>query len=126
MSASVHVDPGDRTPASEQIRQQLASLIRSGTLPGETRLPSVRQLAGDLDVAAGTVAKAYAALDADGLVTTSRSRGTRVVAGREVPDAVHRAALTYVAAVRPAGVGLAEATAAIARAWGEDAPGAVG
>lgn len=126
MSASVHVDPADRTPASEQIRQQLASLIRSGTLPGDTRLPSVRQLAGDLDVAAGTVAKAYAALDGEGLVTTSRSRGTRVVAGRDVPDTVHRAALAYVAAVRPAGVGLAEATAALARAWGEAAGGTPG
>lgn len=121
MSASIHVDAQDRTPASEQIRQQLASLIRSGTLAGETRLPSVRQLAGDLDVAAGTVAKAYAALEGDGLVTTSRSRGTRVAAGQDLPDAVHRAALAYVAAVRRAGVGLVEATAAVARAWSEAA-----
>lgn len=119
MSTSIHVDAADRTPASEQIRQQLASLIRSGTLAGETRLPSVRQLAGDLDVAAGTVAKAYAALEGDGLVTTSRSRGTRVAAGQDVPDAVHRAALAYVAAVRRTGVGLVEATAAVSRAWSE-------
>lgn len=119
MSTSIHVDDSSRTPQSEQIRQQLRGHISSGSLPEATRLPSVRQLAGDLDVAPGTVAKAYAALEAEGLVTTSRSRGTRVAAGQAVPDAVGRAALVYVAAVRSTGIDLEGATAAVARAWTE-------
>ena len=122
MSVSIRLDEDSRTPTSEQIRQQLRAHIQSGALTEQTRLPSVRQLAGDLDVAAGTVAKAYAALEADGLVTTSRSRGTRVAAGQAVPNLVHRAALAYVGAVQSSGVDLQEATAAVARAWAEKGP----
>lgn len=41
-------------------------------------MPTVRQLAGDLRVAVGTVAKAYKELEAEGLVRTGRANGTRV------------------------------------------------
>lgn len=122
MSVSIHLDTDSPTPTSEQIRQQLRGHIQAGTLPEQTRLPSVRQLAGDLDVAPGTVAKAYTSLEAEGLVTTSRARGTRVATGQAVPDRVHRAALAYVAAVQSSKVGLQEATAAVARAWAENDP----
>ncbi|MGA4670639.1 GntR family transcriptional regulator [Propionibacteriaceae bacterium Y1923] len=117
MSLSLHLDPHSPTPTSEQLRQQLRGHILAGALPEHTRLPSVRQLAGDLDVAPGTVAKAYAALEAEGLVVSSRGRGTRVAPGQSVPDAVHRAALAYVAAARSSGIDLDEATAAVTRAW---------
>lgn len=66
------------TPPTEQIRDQIRGLIVSGQLAADDRLPSVRQLAKDLDVAAGTVAKAYKALEAEGLLTTRTSGGTRV------------------------------------------------
>lgn len=66
------------TPPTEQIRDQIRGLIVSGQLAADERLPSVRQLSKDLDVAAGTVAKAYKALEAEGLLTTRTSGGTRV------------------------------------------------
>lgn len=66
------------TPPTEQIRDQIRGLIVSGQLATDQRLPSVRQLAKDLDVAPGTVAKAYKALEAEGLLTTRTSGGTRV------------------------------------------------
>lgn len=66
------------TPPTEQIRDQIRGLIVSGQVAADDRLPSVRQLAKDLDVAAGTVAKAYKALEAEGLLTTRTSGGTRV------------------------------------------------
>lgn len=66
------------TPPTEQIRDQIRGLIVSGQLAADERLPPVRQLAKDLDVAAGTVAKAYKALEAEGLLTTRTSGGTRV------------------------------------------------
>ena len=65
-------------PPTEQIRDQLRGLIASGRLAAGERLPSVRQLAKDLDVAPGTVAKAYKALEEEGFVTARTGGGTRV------------------------------------------------
>lgn len=70
-----HDDP---VPPYEQLRRQLADMIRSGVLaPGE-RLSSLRQLAGDLGLAVGTVARTYRELEEGGLVVTRRGGGTRV------------------------------------------------
>lgn len=71
---------GSATPPYEQIRAQVSSLIALGTLAPGTRLPTVRSLAADLGIAAGTVARAYRELEQSGLVETRRRNGT-VVAG---------------------------------------------
>lgn len=68
-------------PIARQIADQVIALIRGGDLrPGE-RLPPVRRLAGFLRVNRNTVAKAYAALEAEGWLVTTRGRGTFVAAG---------------------------------------------
>jgi len=87
-------------PPAEQIRDQLRGLIASGQLAAEQRLPSVRQLAADLGVAPGTVAKAYRALESDGLLVTRVGAGTRVAATAE---ATPRAVLDAARALREAG-----------------------
>jgi GntR family transcriptional regulator len=72
------VDTGDPTPPYEQLRRQLAHLIESAVLrPGE-RLPPLRQLAADLGLAVGTVARAYRELESAGLISSRRGGGTRV------------------------------------------------
>ena len=111
----ITVDPAGALAPFEQIRSQLADGIRSGELENGHRLPSIRQLAGDLRVAAGTVAKAYALLEEEGLVETSRARGTRVRAGHTYPQAVRAAAQAFVAA--SAGLSLDEALGAVRAAW---------
>ncbi|MEO6091234.1 MAG: GntR family transcriptional regulator [Umezawaea sp.] len=74
----VTVAAGDLTPPYEQLRRQFAALIGSGALaPGE-RLPPLRQLAGDLGLAVGTVARAYRELEAAGLIRSRHGGGTRV------------------------------------------------
>lgn len=72
------VETDDPTPPYEQVRRQLAELIQSGVLKPGDRLPSVRQLAGDLGLAVGTVARAYRELEAIGLLQSRRAGGTRV------------------------------------------------
>ena len=115
----ISIEPG--SPPYEQVRQQIAELIESGSLPAGTRLPPVRQLAGDLRLAAGTVARAYAALEAAGLVVTRRGGGT-LVAHRPEPSAAQRRAqladqaLSYAQAVRRIGSTDDEALAAVAHA----------
>jgi DNA-binding transcriptional regulator YhcF (GntR family) len=80
MGVSISIDPADPTPPYEQLRRQLATLIASGTLEPGDRLAPVRQLAADLALAPGTVARTYRELEAAGLVETRRGGGTRVQA----------------------------------------------
>ncbi|MCX3064025.1 GntR family transcriptional regulator [Streptomyces beihaiensis] len=83
----VRVETASPVPPYEQIRTQLAALISAGRLPEGERLPAIRQLASDLGLASGTVARAYRELEAAGFVRTRRGAGTRVAA---LPDAVGR------------------------------------
>ncbi|MFF3334096.1 GntR family transcriptional regulator [Streptomyces sp. NPDC002888] len=77
---AVRVDTTSQVPPYEQIRAQLAALILTGRLTEGERLPTVRQLAADLGLAPGTVARAYRALEAAELIRTRRGAGTRVAA----------------------------------------------
>ncbi len=80
MSLQLRINTADPTPPFEQLRRQLSDLISSGILLDGERLPSVRQLAADLSLAAGTVARTYAELEKGGLVLSRRGAGTRVTA----------------------------------------------
>ncbi|KRE36066.1 GntR family transcriptional regulator [Janibacter sp. Soil728] len=91
MSVAVTIDLVDPTPPFEQVRRQLTLLIETGQLVTDERLPSVRQLAGDLGLATGTVARAYKELEGSGLVTTRRGAGTRVASR---PESASPAAVT--------------------------------
>jgi GntR family transcriptional regulator len=85
--SAVHVDTTSQVPPYEQIRAQLAALIRTGRLAAGERLPTVRQLAADLGLAPGTVARAYRELEAAELIRTRRGAGTRVAALPSEPQA---------------------------------------
>jgi len=98
-----------------QIRDQLSVLIACGQLPVGAQLPTIRQLAGDLGVAAGTVARAYRELESDGVLHTARRRGTVVSAPPADLPADQVTALTeeYVARVRALGAGRDAVLAAV-------------
>lgn len=69
----------------EQIVDGVQEAVATGSLtPGE-RLPSVRRLADRLDVAPGTVARAYAELERRSVVVTDGARGTRVAERSAAP-----------------------------------------
>ena len=85
MEARIVIDLGTATPPYEQVKTQIASLIAVGELHTGARLPTIRSLAGDLGVAAGTVARAYKELEAVGLVTSNRRQGTVVSGYRQAP-----------------------------------------
>ena len=101
----VAVDTASAEPPYEQVRRQIAEAVAAGRLVAGTRLPPVRQLAGDLGLAANTVARAYRELEQAGLVET-RGRGGTVVtgAGDERREAARAAASVYVAQTRRLGL----------------------
>lgn len=73
---TVHTSSG--LPIYRQIMDQVRALIAGGRLgPGEL-LPSVRQLAAELEVNMMTISKAYARLEADGVIERVRGTGMRV------------------------------------------------
>ncbi|GAA0626873.1 GntR family transcriptional regulator [Kribbella sandramycini] len=115
----ISVDPAGAKPPYEQVKEQIDGLIRRGELAQGTRLPTVRQLAGDLGLAVNTVARAYKELEADRMIETRGRNGTFVLAARsQVDDEETRAAATVLArAARRAGISLAEATEILHRAW---------
>ncbi|MFI5821633.1 GntR family transcriptional regulator [Streptomyces rishiriensis] len=78
MTLKIHVDEG--AAPYEQVRAQIAEQARSGALPVGYRLPTVRGLAESLGLAANTVAKAYRALETDGVIETRGRNGTFVAA----------------------------------------------
>jgi len=91
VTLKIAVDPDSATAPYEQLRAQLSEQTRSGDLPVGYRLPTVRGLAGELGLAANTVAKAYRALEADGVIETRGRNGTFVAAAG---DAAARNAAT--------------------------------
>ena len=64
----LHIDGPSGRPLFDQLRTQIIDTIRAGTLPPGTRLPTVRDLAGELGLAVNTVARAYRELEAAGIV----------------------------------------------------------
>lgn len=113
----IHVDADDPTPPFEQIRAGLASEIQSGRLSGGRRLPTVRQLAGDLRVAVGTVARAYRELEEAGLVSTHRSQGTIVCEGQATRVNLTEAASDFVHSIWRSDTDVEDVISAIRVAW---------
>lgn len=96
MTAGLRIDPTDPTPPYEQLRRQLVALIEAGTLREGARLPPVRQLAGDLALATGTVARTYRELEKACLVRSRRGAGTTVT-GTRLTDVARRDRVRHLA-----------------------------
>jgi len=82
----IRIEPDSTVPIYLQIIYAIKHQVASGRLKGGEQLPTVRRLATHLRINPNTVARAYEALDAEGVITTQRGRGTYV---REHPDDVH-------------------------------------
>jgi GntR family transcriptional regulator len=83
-------------PITEQIVSGLRRAIAIGELQPHDELPPVRQLAADLGVNLNTVARAYRTLEASGLLSTVRGRGTRITSSTEKKTATRSASTLQV------------------------------
>ncbi|MFC4505420.1 MULTISPECIES: GntR family transcriptional regulator [Streptomyces] len=112
MTLKIHIDDGGAP--YEQVRAQIAEQARSGVLPVGYRLPTVRGLAESLGLAANTVAKAYRALETDGVIETRGRNGTFVAAaGSAAEREASAAAQAYAERVRRLGLTEEQASAAV-------------
>ncbi|MCV7132458.1 GntR family transcriptional regulator [Mycobacterium hodleri] len=100
----VRVDPDGARPLFDQLRTQIIAGVRDGRLPPGTRLPTVRELAHQLNMAVNTVARAYRELEAAGLLETRGRFGTFVARIDPADAAMATAAHTFAAAAKALGI----------------------
>ncbi|TVL90594.1 GntR family transcriptional regulator [Streptomyces sp. SAJ15] len=114
MALRISVDPESATAPFEQLRAQIAEQVRAGVLPVGYKLPTVRGFAEELGLAANTVAKAYRALEADGVIETRGRNGTFVAAAGDAAEREAAAAAAgYAQRARRLGLDRAAALAAV-------------
>ncbi|NQZ21915.1 MAG: GntR family transcriptional regulator [Colwellia sp.] len=74
MKISVNIEHSN--PLFTQLIEQIKKAVLNNDIAAGDALPSIRQLANDLDINHKTVAKAYRLLERDGVIQTKGYRGT--------------------------------------------------
>ena len=87
----ISINPRDPRPIYLQIKEGLCRLILSGAVKTGERLPSVREMAGQLAINPNTIQRAYRELESDGFIYSVSGKGSFAAALAEV-DAGRRSA----------------------------------
>ena len=78
------LDHGDHRPIYEQIKDKMKTLIITGVLRENDKVPSVRELASMLTINPNTIQKAYRDLETEGYLYSLRAKGSFVSPRHEV------------------------------------------
>jgi DNA-binding transcriptional regulator YhcF (GntR family) len=116
----LRIEPDSPLPPYEQIRSQIATMAATGVLEDGNRLPPIRQLASDLGLAGGTVARAYRELEQAGVITTRGRHGTFVRRARPsggIDADLAAAAQVFAVRATQLGAGRARALETVRRAF---------
>lgn len=84
MDIKISIDKKSPVPAYRQLIKQITSMIHEGRLKPGDKLPTERELASQLNIARGTVKKAYEVMARDGLIETTQGRGTFVSSRQDI------------------------------------------
>lgn len=114
----IRVDAQAARPLFDQLRIQIIGGIRDGRLPPGARLPTVRELAAELNMAVNTVARAYRELEGAGVVETRGRYGSFVARVDPADAAMASAANAFVSAAKALGVDKGEAMRYVESAFG--------
>jgi DNA-binding transcriptional regulator YhcF (GntR family) len=107
-------------PKNEQLTTQIQDAVKSGTLAAGTKLPTVRSLATELNVAPYTVARAYRQLEDLGVIETHGRNGTIVSTfGDTTQRQAQLAARAFADRIHSLGVSAEDALALAASALGD-------
>jgi len=87
MSLPLLIDKKSPIPIYYQLKEQLALLIRDGTFPVGSRLPSELEIGSELGISRGTVRQAINALVSEGRLERMQGRGTYVT--HSPPSVLH-------------------------------------
>ncbi|MDP6444497.1 MAG: GntR family transcriptional regulator [Pirellulaceae bacterium] len=84
MSLAVQINKTNGIPLYIQLEEQIRLLMHQGHLQAGDLMPTVRQLAVELEVNSNTVSRVYRDLQSEGLLTLKRGVGTFVAEGGTV------------------------------------------
>jgi len=93
MDSSFFISQSDKRPMYLQIMEQIKEKIAVGDWNEGQAIPSIRQLAVDLQVSVITVKRAYLELEREGVVVTHQGRGSTVAAGADLGATLREAEL---------------------------------
>ncbi len=112
----LRIDTASSVPPFEQLKQTIVEAARSGEMAPGTRLPTVRGLAEQLSLAAGTVARAYRELEELGVIETRGRSGSFVSWSADAAEAgLQRLAAAYLARAHELGIERVRALAILDR-----------
>lgn len=80
------ISQSDKRPIYLQIMEQIKRTIAVGDWEEGDALPSIRQLAADLQVSVITVKRAYLELEREGVIVTQQGKGSRVAPQTDLGD----------------------------------------
>jgi GntR family transcriptional regulator len=104
-------------PIYVQLRDQILAAVGRGTLARGAQLPTMRQVAVALRIDLNTVQRAYAELEREGVLTTTRGRGSFVAdvprASRNKRKDTQELALRVAAQAQSQGIALEDLAAAL-------------
>jgi GntR family transcriptional regulator len=133
MPPFLRIDPRDARPIWNQIEEGVRHLVARGALEPGASVPSVRDLAKELQINPATVSKAYQRLTDAGVLAVRRGEGTFVA--EALPDLLddrrsrrrlEEEALRYASLAVTLGASHAEAGEAFEAAWHSLADGNAG
>ena len=86
----IRIEPSSSVPIYRQIIDQIKYQVATGVLKEGDRVPSVRQLAGQIAVNQNTILKVYNELCRENVLRIERGNGTFVTASRQSISATER------------------------------------
>lgn len=89
MNNAFLISQSDKRPIYLQIMEQIKQRIAVGDWPEGHALPSIRQLAADLQISVITVKRAYLELEREGVIVTQQGRGSRVAQDADLGLRIH-------------------------------------
>ena len=89
MPTGIVLSQADGRPMYLQIMEQIRRLVAVGDWKAGQPLPSIRQLAVDLNVSVITVKRAYLELEREGVIATQHGKGSIVAAAPDVSTRIY-------------------------------------
>ena len=94
MPSDFVLSQADGRPLYLQIIEQIKQRIAVGDWPAGYAIPSIRQLAGDLQVSVITIKRAYLELEREGVIATQHGKGSVVAARTDLASQLYEQELS--------------------------------